>query len=86
VGKQIGEGGSGAVYEAKNLAGDLVALKCMKPNLATIKRQRFKNEVLFGQRHGHPNIVAVIDSGAASDGRITIPFYVMPHYSKTCAI
>lgn len=83
IGKQIGEGGSGAVYEARNLAGDVVALKCLKPNLAASKRKRFKNEVLFGQRHQHPNVISVIDSGAALDGKDTISFYVMSYYPKT---
>ena len=81
--KQIGEGGSGAVYQARNLAGDIVALKCLKSNLAASKRKRFKNEVLFGQRHHHANVISVIDSGAVSDGKNTISFYVMPYYPKT---
>lgn len=78
----VGEG-SGTVYEARNSAGERVALKCLKPQVATSRRKRFKDEIRFCERIQHPNIVAVIDNGAATIGKETVSFYVMPYYSMT---
>jgi serine/threonine protein kinase len=81
--KLVGEGGSGAVYEARNSDGERVALKCLKPRLPTSRRKRFKNEILFCQSCQHPNIVRVIDTGAVVLDREAVSFYVMPYYAKT---
>ncbi len=71
------------MYEARNSAGDVVAIKCLRPNLPVSKRKRFRNEVLFGQRHHHPNVIRILDSGAALNGKDEIRFYVMPYYPNT---
>src|SRR6266702_1360269 len=81
--RMIGEGGSGSVYEARNSAGERVAIKLLKPKIAASRRKRFKNEILFCQRCQHRNIVTVIDTGSAQVGGETLSFYVMPYYPKT---
>src|SRR5207253_76696 len=55
----------------------------LKPKLATSRRKRLKNEVLFCQRCQHPNIVQVLDTGSAQVEGEALSFYVMPYYAKT---
>ena len=44
----IGEGGAGRVFEVKNTSGSTLALKCLRPELASSeKRKRFKNRAHF---------------------------------------
>lgn len=83
-GKQIGEGGSGYVFQVHNSAGDTFALKALKSQSVNEKRRkRFKNEILFCQRGLHPNIVRVVDHGVFVDSGQRVPFYVMPLYSNS---
>lgn len=75
----VGQGGTGRVWRAIDSTGSSVAIKILAAERATIeRRKRFKNEILFCQRAGHPNIVTIHDYGVAplSDG--VAPFYVMP--------
>jgi len=56
----------------------------MSPQLSNTQRnKRFKNEIDFCSKQSHPNIVKVVDSGAAEWGGNKVPFYVMPRYPAT---
>jgi serine/threonine protein kinase len=80
----IGEGGAGRVYEVRNAAGEVFALKCLAPDRVTSERlRRFKNEIVFCQRQQHANIVRVLDTGVISTKGVKCPFYVMARYSGT---
>src|ERR1700728_4799251 len=76
--KQLGEGGMGAVYKARDHELDrLVALKVIRPELAghpDILR-RFKQELILARQVTHKNVVRIFDLGSA-DGRkfITMDF------------
>ena len=74
--RELGRGGMATVYLAQDLANDrLVAVKVLLPELAaSLGADRFLREIEVGKRLQHPNIVGVIDSGAA-DGKL---FYTMP--------
>lgn len=84
IGKQIGQGGSGIVFGAKDENGKPVAIKYIDPKRITGSRNtRFRNEIRFGQQIRHPNIVPVLDVGEIIiDGQATL-FFVMPLYSTT---
>lgn len=67
----LGEGGMGAVYEAKQEPLDRrVALKTLHPEYAANKEAvaRFFNEAKILSKLEHPSIVQVSDFGNASDG------------------
>jgi len=75
----IGEGGAGRVWQATDTARVEVAVKVLAQERITSERQkRFKNEILFCLHAQHPNIVPVLDYGAAAMGTASSPFYVMP--------
>jgi serine/threonine protein kinase len=77
----IGSGGSGTVYEVKDVEGQRFAIKVLdSEKTTTLKLKRFKNETIFCQHTGHPNIVKVHDGGRGPSGE---PFYVMPLYDMT---
>jgi serine/threonine protein kinase len=78
----IGEGGTGKVYKAIRDEQEEVAIKVLDPEKATSKerRGRFKNELLFGSKNRHPNIMTVVDHGVVKVGGSTTPFFVMPLY------
>src|SRR5262245_23689060 len=76
LGKRIGKGGFGVVYEAEQEElHRLVALKVIKLGMDTecvIARFEAERQVLA--RMDHPNIAKVIDAGATETGR---PYFVM---------
>ena len=77
VGRKLGEGGMGAVYEG--LQEDLarsVALKILHPHLAADEelRGRFRREARVVARLGHPNVVQISDF-QVNEGEP--PFFVM---------
>ena len=81
----LGEGGAGRVYLATDDAGAPFAVKVLNPDRANRESlKRFKNEVRFGQRNTHPNVVTIIDTGLlqVAEGKHA-PFYVMPVYSTS---
>ena len=67
---ELGSGGAGTVYRALELERQAaVAVKVLRPELASSAelRQRFAREARALTSLSHPNIVAVVDSGVASD-------------------
>lgn len=71
--KELGRGGMGTVYLAKNAKGESFALKVMGVHLLRDEgsRARFKREPKLSPVH--PNIVRVLDSGECNG----TPFFVM---------
>src|SRR5467141_207386 len=62
----LGEGGMGAVYQAKDLELErLVALKVIRPDLAKNPAiiDRFKQELRLSQRVTHRNVIRIYDLG-----------------------
>ena len=74
--REVGRGGSGIVFEARDLSNDrVVAIKVLRVELAGARaRRRFLQEIEFTKRLHHPNILPLLDSGEAGD----ITYYVMP--------
>jgi len=84
LGKSVGEGGSGKVFEVTDEDGKILALKYLKPEVRSRqKARRFKNEMGFCMKDNHPNVVKVLDHGLAVVSEIEVPFYVMPLYPQT---
>lgn len=74
---QIGRGGMGVVYLARQMSlGRLVALKTLPADLAgdEVTLARFRREMKALGRCEHPNIVKVLNSGTLPDGQV---FYAM---------
>ena len=80
---QIGQGGNGRVFSAKNNDGQQVAIKLVERNVGNDKLKRFKNEISFCEHHKHKNIVAIQDRGYACLDDKDYVFYVMPLYTET---
>ena len=73
IGKKIGEGASGVVYEAEHIElGRQVALKVLAPEHATATDaiERFRREARAIAKLAHPNIVSLYDFGKSLDGRV----------------
>jgi serine/threonine protein kinase len=82
IGKLLGEGAMGAVYEATQVSlGRPVAVKVLKPDatgkLSAEELERFGREARSAAALGHPNIVQVTDFQPGSDP----PFLVMERLS-----
>ena len=76
---EIGRGGMGVVYLARQLSlGRLVALKMLPGDLAgnELTLARFRREMRLLARCDHPHIVKVLDSGTMPDGRV---YYAMEY-------
>ncbi len=76
---EIGRGGMGVVYLARQLSlGRLVALKMLPAELAgdPAALARFRREIRALARCDHPNIVKVLTSGTFPDGRL---YYAMEY-------
>jgi serine/threonine protein kinase len=65
VESMLGEGGMGRVYRAVGPAGEVVALKVVKAELARddVFRRRFEREAGAAARVAHANVVPVVDRG-----------------------
>jgi sugar lactone lactonase YvrE len=74
---QVGRGGSGAVYRARQPGlNRVVAVKVLSTVLDQPGRDRFDREAYaMGTVAGHPNIVQVFTTGTTDTGR---PYLVMP--------
>ncbi len=77
VGKIVGEGGMGKVYEVRHLALDRAfAMKALRADLAREGdlSERFIQEAKTTASVRHPNIVSITDFGRLPDG---VPYFVM---------
>ena len=72
---ELGHGGMGTVYRAKNAAGEIVALKVMAQNLVRDKglRERFIREPRMYPKH--ENIVQIMEAGECNG----MPFFAMAY-------
>ena len=68
--KEVGEGGTSAVYLAKHPNHGTVALKVLREKLRqdTTAVTRFVREAKYGARVKHPNVVDTIEIGQAENG------------------
>src|SRR5438552_2656284 len=70
--RELGRGGMGIVYEARDVSLQRrVALKVLQPQdpPSSVAIDRFRREAAIGEKLRHPNIVRVLESGAACDAR-----------------
>jgi tetratricopeptide (TPR) repeat protein len=77
--REIGRGGMGVVYEAKQAGTKrVVALKVMLgwPFASETGRKRFRREVQLAARLHHENIVRILESGELAGGE---PYYAMEY-------
>ncbi len=76
--QDVGEGGMGTVYQARDRELErMVALKVIRPDLAGSHEmlERFKKELILARQITHPNIVRIYDLGVADGYRfITMEF------------
>ncbi len=84
LGSLIGEGGSGAVYEAERLDGPFegpVAIKLLHQHLCTSRaRDRFYFESQVLARLDHPHIARLYDTGVSEQG---VPYMVLERVEGT---
>ena len=68
--KEVGEGGTSAVYLAEHPNHGTVALKVLREKLRqdTIAVTRFVREAKYGARVKHPNVVETIEIGQSESG------------------
>ena len=68
--KEVGEGGTSAVYLAEHPNHGTVALKVLREKLRQDKTAvaRFLREAKYGARVRHPNVVETIEIGQAANG------------------
>ena len=68
--KEVGEGGTSAVYLAEHANHGTVALKVLREKLRQDKTAvaRFLREAKYGSRVQHPNVVRTIEIGQAENG------------------
>src|SRR5688500_17234359 len=80
VERELGRGGMGVVYLARDLRHDRpVALKILLSGLAARSGpERFQREILLAARLQHPHVLTVLDSGIAGDAGAEQLWYTMP--------
>jgi serine/threonine-protein kinase len=79
IGRYLGAGGMGLVYQAEHRLMDrVVALKIIHRDLSKHPRvvQRFRQEVRAAARLSHPNIVAAFDAEQAGDAHFLVMEFV----------
>jgi serine/threonine-protein kinase len=81
LGAKLGAGGMGAVYEATDARGQIVAVKTLlvgpgAPAAAAETRARFAREIDATRQLAHKNVVALLDHGV--DDVSGAPYLVMP--------
>ncbi len=81
LGGKLGEGGMGAVFEARDADGRVVALKTLlvgpgAPAVAAETRARFAREIAACTSLSHKNVLSVVDHGV--DDATGAPYLVMP--------
>lgn len=81
---QIGQGGCGRVFSAKNSDGEMFAIKFLDKHIGRTKLKRFKNEINFCEHSSHVNIVKVVDRGCVElENNVEYIFCVMPLYEQS---
>src|SRR5688572_32330708 len=81
--RQVGEGGSGVVYEAIDLhTQTTVALKLLHRDDETA-RERFDREVATLAELNHPSIVRYVAHGISEDNRGYLAMEWLPGHSAT---
>src|SRR5262245_14041708 len=81
LGQKLGSGGMGAVFEATDEHGQIVAVKTLlvgpgAPRQGAETRARFEREIAATARLRHKNVVSLIDQGV--DDTTGAPYLVMP--------
>ena len=71
----LGGGGAGEVYVVENSEHIRCAAKILKKTASSKQLKRFQNELMFGLKENHRNLVKVLDFGRSSEDE---SFYVMP--------
>jgi tetratricopeptide (TPR) repeat protein/predicted Ser/Thr protein kinase len=77
--QQLGEGGMGAVYKARDRELDrLVVVKIIRPELARSPEtlQRFKQELILARQVTHKNVIRIYDWGEADGVKFLTMEYV----------
>ncbi|MBV9574448.1 MAG: protein kinase, partial [Acidobacteriales bacterium] len=77
--RMLGEGGMGAVYQARDQELDrLIALKVIRPELASNPSilQRFKQELILARHVTHKNVIRIFDLGEAGGTKFITMEYV----------
>jgi serine/threonine-protein kinase len=78
--REIGRGGMGIVFEARDLTTDArVAVKLVPPLFASAPRysDRFAREAEMGSQIDHPNVVRTLDFGSVTIRDRPVPYLVM---------
>jgi tetratricopeptide (TPR) repeat protein len=77
--RQIGAGGMGAVYEARQQRPQrTVALKALSTGFPSERaRLRFEDEAEILARLRHPGIAQVLEAGTATVGHVEVPWFAM---------
>jgi serine/threonine-protein kinase len=69
LGRELGRGSFGVVYEARDLARDrLVAFKVVRPGKADVAADQLQREADTIANLSHPNLVALLDAGRCEAG------------------
>src|SRR5688572_16032034 len=85
LGSLLGEGATGAVYEALAPGGEVVAIKVLRAELMVDARAQalFRREAELLGKISHPGVIGIHGSGVLADGR---PYLVMDRVAgKTLA-
>lgn len=79
LGRQLGAGGMGAVFEARqDEPNRLVALKLMNGSITSESaRTRFRSESEHLARLNHPHVAQVYEAGTHDRGVLSIPYFAM---------
>ena len=74
LGRMLGEGATGVVYEARATEGETVALKVLRPELAAdeVLQKRFRREARLAHGIASPHVVPILDVG---DTYLVMPMY-----------
>lgn len=81
IGRPLGRGGMGAVYEAEQISLErIVALKVITPELSSDPDflEMFREEARLAAALDHPNVLPIYHAGAGHDGRLFVAMRLAP--------